>query len=368
VETLRIAWFNWKCIRHPEAGGAERFTHEVARRLVDKGHEVTIVTSRPEGLPAEEEIAGYRVLRAGGRYTVYLKARKIYMEALRGKVDLVVDEVNTLPFFTVKYAREPVVALIHQLAREYWLLELKPPISWIGYILEPKYLSLYRNIPTITVSESTERDLEKLGFKRIYVVPEGLNVKPLGKTPEKNGDPAVIFLGRLKKTKRPDHAIKAFKLVAEKIPDAKLWIVGDGPLKSKLHKLVKRLKLEEKVTIYGRVDEERKIELLREAQALIFPAVREGWGLVVLEANACGTPAVGYDVPGLRDSIRHGETGMLVKPGDLEALAEVLTSLLKDDVLRERMSRNALEWSKKFSWDDSARRFEEVLKNLVDER
>ena len=365
METLRIAWFNWKCIRHPEAGGAERFTHEVARRLVDKGHEVTIVTSRPEGLPAEEEIAGYRVLRAGGRYTVYLKARKIYMEALRGKVDLVVDEVNTLPFFTVKYAREPVVALIHQLAREYWLLELKPPISWIGYILEPKYLSLYKHTPTITVSESTKRDLEKLGFERIYVVPEGLNMKPLGKTPEKNGDPAVIFLGRLKKTKQPDHAIKAFKLVAEKISDAKLLIVGDGPLKSKLHRLVKRLKLEGRVTIYGRVDEERKIELLREAQALIFPAVREGWGLVVLEANACGTPAVGYDVPGLRDSIRHGETGILVPPGDVKALTEALTHLLTDDGLREKLSKNALEWSRQFSWDKTAEEFLKMINHVV---
>jgi glycosyltransferase involved in cell wall biosynthesis len=365
VETLRIAWFNWKCIRHPEAGGAERFTHEVARRLVDKGHEVTIVTSRPKGLPAEEEIAGYRVLRAGGRYTVYLKARKIYMEVLRGKVDLVVDEVNTLPFFTVKYAKEPVVALIHQLAKEYWLLELKPPISWIGYILEPKYLSLYKHTPAITVSESTKRDLEKLGFKRIYVIPEGLNMKPLEKTPEKNGDPAVIFLGRLKKTKRPDHAIKAFKLVAEKIPDARLWIVGDGPLKSKLHRLVKRLKLEEKVTIYGRVDEERKIELLREAQALIFPAVREGWGLVVLEANACGTPAVGYDVPGLKDSIRHRETGLLVPSGDVKALAEVLTHLLTDDGLGEKLSKNALEWSRQFSWDKTAEEFLKIMNHVV---
>jgi len=361
VETLRIAWFNWKCIRHPEAGGAERFTHEVARRLVDNGHEVTLVTSRPEGFPAEEEVEGYRVLRAGGTYTVYLKASKTYMEKLRGRVDLVVDEVNTLPFFTVKYAKEPIVALIHQLAREYWLLEVKPPMSWIGYILEPKYLSLYKDILAITVSESTKRDLEELGFKRIYIVPEGLNMKPLEKPPEKNGDPAVIFLGRLKKTKHPDHAIKAFKLVVEKVPDARLWIVGDGPLKSKLHKLVKKLKLEGRVMIYGWVDEERKVELLREAQALVFPAVREGWGLVVIEANACGTPAVGYDVPGLRDSIRHGETGILVKPGDLEALAEALTSLLKDDMLREKMSRNALEWSKKFSWDKTAEEFMKVI-------
>jgi glycosyltransferase involved in cell wall biosynthesis len=365
VETLRIAWFNWKCIRHPEAGGAERFTHEIASRLVDKGHEVTLVTSRPEGLPAKEEVGGYRILRAGGRYTVYLKARKMYMEALKGRVDLVVDEINALPFFTVKYAKEPIVALIHHLARECWLLEVKPPISWIGYILEPKYLSLYKRIPTITVSESTKRDLEKLAFERIYVVPNGLDMKPLEKPPEKNGDPTIIFLGRLKKTKQPDHAIKAFKLVAEKVPDAKLLIVGDGPLKSKLHKLVKKLKLEEKVTIYGRVDEEKKIELLREAQALIFPAVREGWGLVVLEANACGTPAVGYDVPGLRDSIRHMETGILVPYGDIKEMAKAMITLIENQELWTKMAENALQWAKQHSWDISIEKFNEIIKNIL---
>ncbi|RLE63178.1 MAG: glycosyltransferase family 1 protein [Thermoprotei archaeon] len=363
METLRIAWFNWKCIKHPEAGGAEVFTHEVARRLAGKGHEVTLVTSRPKGLPAEEKIEGYKVLRAGGKYTVYLKARKIYMERIRGKADLIVDEINTLPFFTVKYAKEPVIALIHQLAREYWLIEVKPPLSWIGYLLEPKYLSLYKNIPTITVSESTKRDLEELGFERTHIVPEGLNMKPLEKFPEKDSDPAIIFLGRLKKSKQPDHAVKAFKLVVEEVPDARLWIVGDGPLKSKLEKLVKRLGLEKKVVLCGKVDEKEKIKLLTKAQVLVFPAVREGWGLVVTEANACGTPAVGYDVPGLRDSIRHRETGILVPSGDTEALAEALTSLLIDDRLREKLSKNALEWSKQFSWDDTTERFWKVLED-----
>lgn len=368
METLRIAWFNWRCIKHPEAGGAERFTHEVAHRLAKKGHEITLVTSKPEGVPAEEEVHGYRVLRAGGRYTVYLKARRIYMERLRGRVDLIVDEINTLPFFTVKYAKEPVVALIHQLAREYWLLEVKPPISWIGYLLEPRYLSPYKHIPTITVSESTKRDLEWLGFENVHTVPEGLSVKPLEKLPEKNNDPAVMFLGRLKKTKQPDHVIKAFKLVSKKVPDARLWIVGDGPLKPKLEKLCKMLRLEEKVVLYGKVGKKEKIELLTKAQVLAFPAVREGWGLVVTEANACGTPAVGYDVAGLRDSIRHGETGLLVSPGDVESLAEAITSLLINDYLREKLSRCALEWSKQFSWNYSAKQFEKVLRRAVDER
>ncbi|MEM2936813.1 MAG: glycosyltransferase family 4 protein [Candidatus Bathyarchaeia archaeon] len=365
METLRIAWFNWRCIRHPEAGGAEVFTHEVARRLVSKGHEITLLTSRPEGLPKEEQFEGYKILRAGSLYTVYLKARRIYMDGLRGKVDLVIDEVNTLPFFTVKYAKEPVLSLIHQLAREYWLLELKPPISWIGYLLEPRYLSLYRRTPAITVSDSTRRDLEGLGFEKVYIVKEGLGIRPLDNIPAKEGEPTAIFLGRLKKAKGPHHAIKAFRLLSEKLADCRLWIVGDGPLRPKLLRLARKLGLEKKVVLFGRVSETQKLNLLGRAHVLVFPAVREGWGLVVTEANACGTPAVGYDVPGLRDSIRHGKTGVLVPPKDLGALAGALMKLLSDHGVRRELSRNALEWSREFSWDRSAEEFLRVVKDAT---
>ena len=176
MEALQILWFNWRCIKNPAAGGAEVFTHEVAKRLVRMGHELTLITSKPKGLPEKEEIEGYTVWRSGGRYTVYLKARKIYQEYFKGKVDIVIDEINTIPFFTVKYVKEPVVALIHQLAREYWLLEMYPPLSLLGYFLEPRYLRLYRDTPTITVSQSTKKDLEELGFRKIYVVSPGISV------------------------------------------------------------------------------------------------------------------------------------------------------------------------------------------------
>jgi len=368
LESLRIAWFNWRCIKHPEAGGAEVFTHEVARRLVKMGHEVNLVTSRPKSLSIEEEICGYRVLRSGGKLTVYMRARKIYEEKLRGKVDLVIDEINTVPFFTVKYVREPVVALIHQLAREYWLLETPPPFSWLGYVLEPRYLKLYREVPTITVSRSTRKDLKELGFRKVWIVPEGLSVEPLDKLPEKNKEPTLIFLGRFRKTKRPDHVLRAFNLLVKEVLEGKLLFVGDGPLREKMEKMSKNLGLGNKVVFYGKVCEDTKIHLLRKSWILVFPAIREGWGLVVTEANAQATPTVGYDVPGVRDSVINGETGILVPPGNIEALAKALMTLLIDRKLRMKMSENALNWSKQFNWNKSAKKFLKIIKGVINEK
>jgi len=154
--------------------------------------------------------------------------------------------------------------------------------------------------------------------------------------------------------------------VADEMPDAKLIIAGDGEVKPELRGLIEGLGLEDRVELRGRVSEVEKLRLLQESWVLVQTSRKEGFGLTVLEANACGTPAVGYDVPGLRDSIRHGETGILVPSGDVEALAEAVATLLTDDGFREKLSKNALEWSRQFSWDRSAEEFKELLKGVID--
>ncbi len=365
METMRIAWFNWKCIKHPEAGGAEVFTHEVARRIAGMGHEVTLITSRPKGLPLREEVDGYTVLRSGNKFTVYLNAKKLYEKYLENRVDVIIDETNTLPFFTIIYVREPVIALIHQLAREYWFLETKPPLSIIGYLMEPQYLKLYKNVPTVTVSNSTKEDLERLGFKKIHVVPEGLSIKPLNELPDKEEDPTIIFLGRLRKIKRPDHVVKAFIEVVREEPQSKLWIVGDGPLRRRLEKTVEKNGLSSNVVFHGRVGDEEKVRLLRKAHVLVLPGVREGWGLVVIEAYSQGTPAIAYDVPGLRDSVRHLKTGILVPQGNIRLLAKSMIYVLQNNKLREKLAREALEWSKQFDWNNTAMELLKVIKTYI---
>jgi len=363
---FKMLIFNWRDIKNPAAGGAEVFTHEVAKRLVEKGHEVTLFTSEFAGCQKKETIDGVKIIRAGGKYTVYLKAREYYKKYFsKEKFDIVIDEINTVPFFTPKFVNhgEKVIALIHQLAREYWLYETPFPVKYVGYcILEDRWLKNYANIPTITVSNSTETDLKALGFKQVYKVPEGINFKPLDTVPEKEEEPTIIYLGRLTRAKRPDHAIKAYKVVKRQVPNAKLWIVGDGYLRKKLEKTAT-----EGVKFFGKVSEQEKIKLLSRAWVLVNPSVREGFGLNIIEANACGTPAVAYDVPGLRDSVINELTGILVKEnGNIEKLANAIIKILFNGNLRERLSINAIEYSKKgFSWDIVAQEFFKTIERII---
>ena len=357
--SLRLLWFNWRDIKHPDAGGAEVFTHEVAHRLAKKGYDVTLFTARSPNSSKREEIDGLKIVRDGGKYTVYNKAKHHY-KTYKEDYDIVIDEINTRPFLTPKFVTDkPILAIFHQLAREFWFYETPFPLNYLGYYyLEKKWLSYYRNVPVITVSNSSRHDLSQMGLKKIFIVPEGLNVTPLPSVREKGNSPIVVFIGRLKKAKLPDHAIEAFKLIKEEIKDAKMWVIGSGYMSERLQ----NSKVND-VFFYGNVTNDTKYNLLSRAHLVLVPAVREGWGLVVTESNAMGTPALGYNVPGLRDSIKDGTTGILTKDNSPCALSESAVRLLNDKELLYKLSQNALAYSRQFSWENTAQEFDNIIRN-----
>jgi len=360
TELRKVLWFNWRDLKNPNAGGAEVFTHEVAKRLVRRGWSVTLFTSRFDGAASEEQLDGVEVVRRGGRFRVYHRA-KDYARTHLVDFDIVVDEINTRPFMTPKFVRnKPIVALIHQLAKEYWFYETPWPISWIGYYyLERAWLENYLGVKTITVSESTRSDLTSLGFTDIHTVPEGLSIPPSDTIPEKETDPTLVFLGRLKRVKKPEHAIWAFELIRRELPETKLWIIGDGYLRKKLQDMAIR-----GVEFKGRVEEYEKVRLISRAHVLLYPAVREGWGLSISEANARGTPAVGYVVPGVKDAIKDGQTGFLVEPDDWRAMASKALILLKDEKLRYAMANRSIASARQFDWGTTTTRFMEIVQPL----
>ena len=356
---MRILVFNWKDIEHPAAGGAEVYTAEVARRLVAAGHAVTIFTSAVEGLPADDDAHGVRVVRRGSRLGVYRAARAFYRSEGRGNFDVVIDEVNTRPFGCASWVDDvPVVALIHQVCREIWFHQLPWPVAIVGrYALEPHWLRAYRSVPVLTVSRSSAESLRGYGLRHITIVPEG--IENTARPPvAKEERPTVITVGRLVSSKRPDHVLQAFRLLRQALPQAQLWVVGDGPR-------ARIFEGEPGVTCFGKVTVRERDELLARAHAMVVTSVREGWALVVDEAAAMGTPTIGYRSPGLTDSVP-AAGGSLVDAAPAE-LAAHLTLNLPELVAQGRESSSLRGWrGGALSWDDVAERVLAALRGVVE--
>ena len=375
---LRILWLNWRDIRHPLAGGAEVYTHEVARRLAAMGHEVVLVTSRAPGLAAEEEISGYHVVRSGGRLSVYYHAYRLYCKTRdTWRPDVVIDEVNTLPFLTPLYAEEPIVVLIHQLCRDCWRYAVHPLAQPPGWFLEKTLHRIYTRAArkgkvraVVTVSESTKRDLVELGYPEhlVTIAYNGLDWDRYRECPglAREKEDLVVYVGRITPYKRLQNLLKAWSLVEKEHPGTRLVIAGrpDHKYLEKLKKLAEKLGLR-RATIRTNISHEEKLQLLARAKTLVYTSTREGWGQTILEAAACKTPAIAYNVPGLRDAVKHMETGILVEPGNTEQLANTIKLLLIDNNLRNRLAENAYMYTQRFNWDNTAEKFLEVINGAM---
>lgn len=363
---LRILILNWRCPTNPRAGGAEAFTFEVARRLVEKGDTVEWFSAKYPGAPDEEVLHGVRLIRAGRQWTVHWAAFRRYRRRLRETFDVVVDEVNTIPFFTPLWSDVPTVMLIHQLAREVWWYESPFPVNALGFMAEPFYLACYRRVPVLTVSPSTKRDLERLGFTgAITLVPEG--IEPTAKMPEvKPAEPTFLYVGRLAPSKRIDHILRAFGRFRTMTGTGTLRLVGAGPDRhvESLKRLAERLGISSHVMFTGRVTMSDKQAMMGQAHALLMTSVREGWGLVVTEAGAHGTPAIVYDVPGLRDSVRDESTGLVVQPFP-KNLSDAMLRITRDTALHSRLSAESRRWSETFTFAKTTEVVHETLKSLV---
>ena len=365
AEPLRILFLSWRDPENPRAGGAELFTYEVARRLVEAGDTVEWFTASFPGAAPESDLVGVRVVRAGRQWTVHQAAMRRYRGRLRGNFDAVVDEVNTIPFFTPLWSEIPHLLLIFQLARDVWWYEAPFPLNAVGYAVEPFYLRAYRGTPALTISRSTADDLRRLGFRApVTILPIGL--EPIT-VPEVGREvPATfIYVGRMAPSKRVHDVIRALALYRERARKGRLWLVGEGDANylATLRGLVGSLGLTAHVDFLGRLPATDKHERMARAGVLLMASVREGWGLSVAEANACGTPAVVYDVQGLRDSVRDGETGLVVAatPG---AMADGMARLTDDPALHARLAAEAKRWSSTFSFQAAT---EALRKAIADE-
>ena len=381
---MNILILNWRDVSHPLSGGAEIVTMEHAKRWVAMGHTVTWFTSWYPEAKQKEVVEGVYIIRRAGSLTVYLHA--LWYMLFRGNAfDVIVDEVHGFPFFSPLVTKKPVVVFIHEIAGEIWDFMYPFPINVIGKYIEKHYFRFYKHCLFWTDAESTVHELVERGIpkEQCIAIPcpiildtkfldpsslfLGKNTKKQNDTNQylrtknqelrtKNKEPTYIFVSRVVKMKGIEEVIKAFSFIIRSQPQAALWIVGGGEVayREKLQRMIADYNVEKHVCFLGKVPEEKKVELMKKAHILLHASVKEGWGLVVLEAASVGTPAVVYDVPGLRDVVKNEKTGVVLSENSPKEMAKQAILLYKDKHRYAQYQKEGNVWVNSLSWKDVA--------------
>lgn len=367
---MNILVVNWQDLENPHAGGAELHLFELFGRLAAAGHRVHLVCSGFAGGRPAATVRGVSVERHGGRHSFALLGRSAVRRALaREPWDVVVEDVNKLPLYLATLTRLPFCAIVPHLFGTTAFQEASFPVAALVALAERPIPRGYRRAAFHAISESTRDDLVARGVpaERVCVIHPGVAIErftpPTGL--DRAGSPAFLYVGRLKRYKGVEVALRALALARRDRPDLTLDVAGSGDDRPRLERLARDLEVGAVVRFHGFVDEAAKQRLFRAAWANLFPSPKEGWGLTIMEAAACGTPSVASDSPGLRDSVQHGVTGYLVPHGDAAALARRLLELAGDPAQVARLGAAARRHAEAWTWDDAARATEAHLAGLV---
>ncbi|MGI9196716.1 MAG: glycosyltransferase family 4 protein [Candidatus Nanopelagicales bacterium] len=367
---VRIAFLNWRDTANPEGGGSEVYIEEIAQRLVERGHEVTLVCAAHGNSPGlevrpgpGEARPGLRIIRRGTKLTVYREARRLLRSGALGPLDVIVDTQNGIPFFAPWATRTPVVVLVHHVHREQWPVVYDPLRARVGWLLESRLAPrVYRRSAYVAVSQATADELVALGVDRarIHVIHNGTR-DPGVAHGDRDTNPRILVLGRLVPHKRVEHVLAAAARLRARFPALRIAVVGDGWWAPRLREVAQELGVADLVEFTGHVTDERKEREIDRSWVLALPSLKEGWGLVVLEAAARGVPAVAYrDAGGVTESIVDGRTGLLVSGGETE-FTDALERVLADESLLRDLGEAARVHARQFSWDESSMEFDEVL-------
>jgi len=376
---LKILVVNYRDRMHPAAGGAEKHLHRIFSKIVEMGHEVVLFTTMFSGAKEREVVDGIEVIRKGGdllfQFTVALNLKKLDREF---NFDVVVEDLNKLPVFAHWFVRKPLLVQMHHLWRKSIFAEAVFPVAFGVWFFERIIPFFYRTQPFVVVSPSTKKELAEIGVDegRISVIYNGSEMPKVVECAESGENaanlatsatnPYFIWLSRVHRYKGIWTALEAFEKFSKSHPEVKLYVVGDGPLLKKLPAWIESHGLDGKVELTGYVSSARKYELLSSSLALLQTSYKEGWGLTVMEAAQLCKTTIASDVPGLRDSVRDGETGILFPSGDAAACAAAMEKVYGNAELRETLGQNAKRYAESFSWEKSARETLELLQRTVE--
>ena len=373
LNILFLATRDW---RNPAAAGGDIQMWEYARYLAYRGHAVTFVVSRFPGAQGEEVVEGVRVVRLGGVLSLWLRTFLHYMLRCRGKYDVVAAEGfggSRIPRLTPLYVKEPIITEWHQIHQTLFAAQYPKIFVPLLSLLERSVAYIHRNTFLRAGTVEWQEAFPSIGFKRekVFLVPvsirdEWLNGERVGQVSE----PRIVWLGKFRRYKCPHHVVLAMKEVVAQIPKARLILAGrhdDRKYERRLEQLAEELGLKQSIEFRFNITEAEKRALLRSCRALVLPSSVEGFGIVVLEANACGTPVVASSgVP--EGAVQHGNNGLRYPFEDTAALAHSMTQLLSNDELYARLSANSLAFVRQFGWQRVGAQYEQVLQGVVESR
>lgn len=351
---MKILILNYRDRRHPMAGGAENHLHRIFGGLATGGHQILLWVPSFPGALDREVLDGMQVIRSGNDLTFNLHV----LFGLRKRIlefapDLILEDINKLPFYTPLLTRIPVCVQLHHLWGLSIFREAFFPVALLVWLHERLIPLVYRRCSFAVVSSSTQQELLAMGIstRRIRVIHNGAELEWISQNSlPKKGD-YFLWLGRLRRYKGIYIAMRAFAVFARENPGTRLIFAGAGPEEKKMREQIRKLGLEERIEVLGSVSHEKKRELLQGALALIQSSYKEGWGLTVIEAGACGTIALASRVAGLKDSVVDGKTGFLFPVGNIQALAHLLVQVVQNDQMRTTMEVEAQKWARTFSWE-----------------
>jgi glycosyltransferase involved in cell wall biosynthesis len=352
---VRILVVNWQDRENPQAGGAEIHLHEIFGRIAAMGHSVRLLCGGWPGSPPRAQLDGIDVFRVGTRHTFPFFAHRYYRRHFAGWPEILVEDINKIPLYTTRWRAPRLVALVPHLFGSTAFQEFAAPIASAVWAAERPLGRLYQRVPFEAISESTAEDLVARGIPRqsIEVIYPGIDTVVYTPNPaERSPAPVFAYLGRLKKYKGVHFVIRAF--AALQSPQAVLEIAGAGDYRDELEQLARSLDLGDRVRFLGRISEADKVGVLRRAWALVFASPKEGWGITNLEAAACATPVVASNSPGIRESVRDGQTGFLVPHGDTGAMAAAMGRLANSPALVAHLGAEARVFAESFTWERAA--------------
>ena len=364
---MRFLFVNWHDWHHPQAGGAEVHLRELLTRWAAWGHEVTLLCAGQRGRPPEELSSGVRILRAGVRQTFNWALPRAYARLRGERFDLVVDVINKIPLYLPLFARRPVLALAHHLFGATAFLETNRAVASYVWLGERGLAAVYRRTPFVAISRSTRDDLIDRGIRpeNVEVAHVGMDFPPSGLDVPRAPDPQFVYLGRIKRYKQIELALRAFATILPEFPRARFALAGYGGHLQALVREGARLGISDRFDLHGRADEAAKWRLLAESWAFLYTSPKEGWGLSSLEAQAAGLPVIASDSPGLRETLAPGETGFLVPHGDVAALAERMRALAGDPARVARMGARGRLHAARYTWDVTSQRMLDVCERRL---